>query len=55
MDSKGLSDEVIAKFCDLDPKLTQAITEATERFDEIVSEFGEEMLHRDEASMVDEL
>ncbi|MBT5025988.1 MAG: aminotransferase class III-fold pyridoxal phosphate-dependent enzyme [Euryarchaeota archaeon] len=55
MDTKGLSDEVIAKFCDLDPKLTQAITEATERFEEIVSEFGEEMLLRDEASMVDEL
>ena len=55
MDTKGLSDEVITRFCDMDPKLTQAITEAAERFEEIVAEFGEDMLQRDEATIVDEL
>ncbi len=55
MDTKGLSDEVIAKFCDFDPKLTQAIHEATERFEEIVSEFGEGMLQHDEAAIVEDL
>ena len=55
MDTKGLSDEVITRFCDFDPKLTQAINEATVRFEEIVSEFGEDMLQRDEASIVEDL
>jgi len=55
MDTKGLSDEVIAKFCDLDPKLTQAIFEATDRFEEIVAEFGAEILLGDEASVVEDL
>ena len=55
MDTKGLSDEVIARFCDFDPKLTQAIHEATERFEEIVSEFGEGMLQHDEATIVEDL
>ena len=55
MDTKGLSDEVITRFCDFDPKLIQAINEATVRFEEIVSEFGEDMLQRDEASIVEDL
>ncbi|HII10839.1 MAG TPA: hypothetical protein HA356_02045, partial [Candidatus Poseidoniaceae archaeon] len=52
MDTIGLTDEVIARFCELDPKLTQAIGEATARFDEVVSEFGLETLQHKEADLV---
>ena len=52
MDTVGLPDEVIDRFCALDPKLVKAIHEASIRFQEIESEFGSDMLQHDEANLV---
>ena len=48
MDTVGLSDEVIVRFCEHDSNLSMAISEATTRFEEIVKEFGIDTLqHKD--------
>ena len=55
MDTVGLSDEVISSFCVHDPKLGMAIVEATAKFENIIQEFGTELLQHDEASLVKDL
>jgi hypothetical protein len=41
----GLTDEEIQRFLDLDPLLEQAISEASEVFDRLQSEFGDTLFH----------
>ena len=52
MDTVGLPDDVILKFCVHDSKLSQAISEATVRFGEVTAEFGTDMLLQDEAHLI---
>ena len=53
--TKGLSDEVIQRFCDTDPKLVQAISEAAEIFEQLVDEVGSEFLSKDEDQLIESL
>ena len=53
--TKGLSDEVIQRFCDTDPKLVQAISEAVEIFEQLVDEVGSEFLSKDEDQLIESL
>ena len=53
--TKGLSDDVIQRFCDIDPKLVQAIGEAAEIFEQLVAEVGSEFLSQDEGQLITSL
>ena len=48
----GLSDDVIERFCGIDPQLVRAIEEASLAFDELLTEVGSDFLAQDEATLV---
>ena len=50
--TQGLSDEVIERFCNLDPQLIRAIDEASISFASLVEEVGLEYLTQDETTLV---
>ena len=50
--TQGLSDEVIERFCNLDPQLIRAIDEASTSFASLVEEVGLEYLTQDETTLV---
>jgi acetylornithine/succinyldiaminopimelate/putrescine aminotransferase len=52
MDTIGLSDDVIVRFCEHDDHLSRAISEATVRFEEIVEEFGIDTLQHKEVDLI---
>lgn len=51
VDTAGLSDEVISRFAERDPLLSQAVSEAVEQFRALKTEYGD-LLARDEADMI---
>ena len=51
----GLSDEVIMKFSEKDPKLNQAIEEAKVTFSRLIDDFGIEILQMDESKLISHL
>ena len=53
--SRGLSDEVISKFCSIDQKLIQAISEAKVIFSSLIDDFGLEILQLDESKLISHL
>ena len=52
MDTIGLSDDVIAKFCQLDDKLLQAINEGVTNHQNLRNSLGNEMMLTDETELV---
>jgi len=48
----GLSNDVVAHFCESDPKLIQAINGALIAFDSLVDEFGIDVLQMDETKLI---
>ena len=48
----GLSDEVIERFCAIDPQLVRAIQEASVAFDELISEIGSDFMSQEEGALV---
>ena len=52
MDTIGLSDDVIAKFCQLDEKLLQAINEGVTNHRNLRNSLGNEMMLTDETELV---
>ena len=48
----GLSDDVIERFCEIDPQLVRAIEEASVTFDELLTEVGPDFLAQDEDALV---
>ena len=55
MDTIGLSDDVIAKFCQLDEKLLQAINEGVTNHQNLRNSLGNEMMLTDETELVSSL
>ncbi len=51
----GLSDEIIERFCKRDPKLVQAIAEATDHFESLVEEMGLDSISLDESELISTL
>ena len=52
MDTIGLTDDVIAKFCQLDDKLLQAINEGVTNHQNLRNSLGNEMMLTDETELV---
>ena len=48
----GLSDEVIERFCAIDPQLVRAIEEASVAFDDLISETGSDFMSQEEGALV---
>ncbi|DAC57932.1 MAG TPA: aminotransferase class III-fold pyridoxal phosphate-dependent enzyme, partial [Candidatus Poseidoniales archaeon] len=55
MDTIGLSDEVIEKFCKLDSNLLQAISEALSNHRELRNRLGDEVMQSNEIDLVSKL
>jgi acetylornithine/succinyldiaminopimelate/putrescine aminotransferase len=53
--TKGLSDEVVQRFCAIDPDLVQAITEAASTFEQLIDEVGVDFLAQDEGELATSL
>ena len=53
--TKGLDDNTILDFLEMDPKLDVAIQEAAENFSDLKASFGEEVIAMDEASLISHL